>query len=401
MTPLAFAWRSLVRQPARAVLGVAGIAVVGALLFDMLLLAGGLVVSFERLLESVGYDVRATATDTVPGTGPLVADGAGLVRRLEALDQIADASGFRFGRAEAAGARPGAVRVELIGAAGPARDTWTVVTGADLDFAERGGLPQLVVNRRMAQRLQLAPGGTVVLRGRCREGSSALPPVAYHLAGVVDFRFDDGTGFTALTDLGSLAATCDLDDPAALDLLLVATAAGTPVAEAIEAVRRIAPELHVFSNRQLVERVAETNFSYFRQVSFALSVVTLSFAFLLTATLLTVAVNQRLGEIAGLRAIGFSRHRVILDLLCESGLLVGAGALLSLPLGGLLAWRLDAILRQMPGLPQRLHFFVFQPEALAAHLSLLLLAGLLAAVYPVYLAARLPIAATLRRETVS
>ena len=45
MTPLGLAWRGLLHQPARSALGVLGVAVVGALLFDMLLLSRGLVVS--------------------------------------------------------------------------------------------------------------------------------------------------------------------------------------------------------------------------------------------------------------------------------------------------------------------------------------------------------------------
>jgi hypothetical protein len=54
----------------------------------------------------------------------------------------------------------------------------------------------------------------------------------------------------------------------------------------------------------------------------------------------------------------------------------------------------------MPGVPERLHFFVFEPRAVAWHLALLALTGGVAAAYPVWLAARLPIAPTLRREVV-
>src|SRR5689334_6501420 len=46
-----FAWLSVVRQPARALLGIAGVAAIGALLFDMLLLSRGLVLSFADLLD--------------------------------------------------------------------------------------------------------------------------------------------------------------------------------------------------------------------------------------------------------------------------------------------------------------------------------------------------------------
>ena len=60
MKALRFAWRSLVRQPARATLGVMGVAAVGALLFDMLMLSDGLIVSMRDLLERTGFDIRIT-----------------------------------------------------------------------------------------------------------------------------------------------------------------------------------------------------------------------------------------------------------------------------------------------------------------------------------------------------
>src|SRR5262245_5910283 len=68
MNALGFAWRSLVRQPARAALGVLGVAAVGALLFDMLLLSRGLIVSMQDLLDRGGWDIRVSASD-LPGSG--------------------------------------------------------------------------------------------------------------------------------------------------------------------------------------------------------------------------------------------------------------------------------------------------------------------------------------------
>ena len=103
-----------------------------------------------------------------------------------------------------------------------------------------------------------------------------------------------------------------------------------------------------------------------------LTTVTVSFAVLLITVLLTVSVNQRLGEIAALRALGFSRMRVVKDVLSESALIVGIGGLLSLPLGLLLASGLDRILKGMPGIPVALHFFVFERQALAVHIGLLI-----------------------------
>jgi ABC-type lipoprotein release transport system permease subunit len=101
-----------------------------------------------------------------------------------------------------------------------------------------------------------------------------------------------------------------------------------------------------------------------------------------------------------LRAIGIGRGSIASMLLWESALLVGAGGLLALPLGEGLAIVLDRILRQMPGLPEQLHFFVFEPRALAIHAAVFVFTALAAAAYPVWVTATLPIAATLRREVV-
>lgn len=402
MSPVAFAWRSLASRPARAALGVAGIAIIGALLFDMLLLSRGLQVSFRELLDAAGFDVRVTATDALPGSGPPLVDGVRLVERLAAEAEIDEAVGLRFGRAEirtAASAEESPA--QLFGATDAARSTWTVIEGHGPARAVGGSEPPVLVNRALATALGVAPGAELLLRGACAEERSALPAVRFRVSGIADFRFAARGDTIALVRLGDLVRACDLPDPDALDMILVASAPGVDSAATVESIGRALPGLHAFSNRQLVDRLEVSNFSYFRQVSFALSTVTLFFAFLLTTTLLTVSVNQRLGEVAGLRALGFARRRVVANLVCESALLVGAGGVLSLPLGAALAAWLDAILRGMPGLPERLHFFVFQPRAVALHAALLLATGVLAALYPVYLAARLPIAATLRRETVS
>ena len=61
MNAFAFAWRSLIRQPARAVLGIVGVAAVCALLFDMLLLSRGLVLSMGIYsVRRVRHRVSAT-----------------------------------------------------------------------------------------------------------------------------------------------------------------------------------------------------------------------------------------------------------------------------------------------------------------------------------------------------
>ena len=188
--------------------------------------------------------------------------------------------------------------------------------------------------------------------------------------------------------------------PDEADVFLVASRAGVTPEDAVEAIQRQRPDLYAFSNDQLIDRFQRVGFSYFRQISTVLSTITLFFTFLLISVLLTVSVNQRFAEIAALRAMGFGRRRIATDLLLESSLMMGIGGFLALPLGLALATWLDRILKTMPGIPGGLHFFVLHPQAVALHMALLAAAGVLAAVYPIWLASRLPMASTLRNEVV-
>jgi ABC-type lipoprotein release transport system permease subunit len=403
MKVLDFAWRSLVRQPARAALGVLGVAAVGALLLDMLLLSEGLVVSMRDLLERSGYDVRVGVADR-PGGGPLMPEAGILATRIAALPSVRSVITLRMADADIERAGT-SLPMDIQGIGGNGPRPWTVVRGTDLDARRnvapiaRSESPTLLLNEHAVATLGVAPGDTVTVRASCDRENDALPPVTFLVAGVADFPFDDVETPQAATAAESLARACGDDTAGAANMILV-TSTGDPDAAAA-AVARLNAGLSVVTNSQAVTRMEQTGFTYFRQISTVLTTVTVTFALLLISVLLTVSVNQRLGEIAALRAIGFSRGRVMADVLCESALIVGIGGLISLPLGAALAVWLDAILKRMPGIPADLHFFVFEPRALGVHLLLLAATALLAALYPVRIVARLPIAATLRAEIVS
>ena len=184
-------------------------------------------------------------------------------------------------------------------------------------------------------------------------------------------------------------------------MLMVASRPGHGAETAPPTIRRIRPDLDAVTNEQLVERFQQVEFSYFRQISAVLATITLFFALLLITVLLTVSVNQRLGEIAALRALGFSRRRMVADVSGGRRCSSASAALLALPLGLALS-RLARSDPQdaCPAFPPTLHFFVFEPRALALHAALLGVTAVVAALYPMRIVARLPIAATLRNEVV-
>lgn len=402
MTARALAWRTVTARPGRTVLAVTGVTVIGALLFNMLLLSNGLLLSFRDLLDTGGYDVRVVATDGLPVLRVPLKDAAALVAELRTLPEIAEVVFIR--RESAVALRPppsrGQVRITLMGvSAGAERRLGRLVAGRNLGEGPATAEPPLVVNRGMAEQLRVAPGSTLGLRVSLGSGPSALPAAIFRVVGIAEFQMESLEDLTASTTIEALdsALARDVSDDA--DVVLVASRPRYGPAAVVAAIAGRRPDLRAYSNAQMVEQFNQSGFTYFRQISLVLSSITLGFAFLLVATLLSVSVNQRLHEVAALRALGVRRRRIAATLLWESAWLVGAGGLLSLPVGGALAAVFDRILRSMPGLPERLHFFVLEPRAIAIHLALLVATAAGAAVYPVWIATRLPIASTLRQET--
>jgi putative ABC transport system permease protein len=406
MSAWELAWRTVVHNPARALLAVGGVAVIGALLFTMLLLSRGLLVSFRDLLDTAGYDVRVMAAEgslahrvPLPGATSL----ADAIRRLPSVQRVGV---IRTGSAVASvpGADANGAGVAFIGSSeGAIGGAWDVVRGSPLPSTPDPNAPApFIVSTKLASLLHLDPGSTLRIRVTLAGSASALPTLEGRVTGVGAFQFESADDYTVATTLRAFQiahGTAAGHDEA--DLVLVASKPAAGAEAAVAEIAALRPGLRIFSNAQVVEQFNTNAFSYFRQISAVLSSMTLAFAFLLVATLLTMSVNQRLGEVAALRALGFSRRRIATNLLCESALLVGIGGLAALPLGGILAVVLDRILRSMPGVPERLHFFVFEPRTVALHAALMALTGVAAALYPIWLAARLPIAETLRREIVS
>lgn len=401
MSPFAFAWRGLLRQPGRTLLGIAGIAATGALLFDMLMLSDGLVVSMERLLQGVGFDVRVTATPATPLTGPPLTGASDTAAAIAALPEVRDVVPLRIGDA-AVDVRGRRETIGLIGADAHDRRPWTVVDGRDVDpprTDDETSTLLIVVNRNMAQRLGLQPGSALALRGACTPGSS-VPPVVFQVTGIVEFPFDQASQLTAITNLANFARTCGLATDDEADILMIASRPEAGPTAAAEAIRRIRPDVTALTNEELVARFQQVEFSYFRQISLVLATITMFFGLLLISVLLAVSTNQRLGEIAALRALGFSKTRMVSDVLWRSALLVGAGGLVALPLGLALSIWLDELLQTMPGIPANLRFFVFEPRALLLYVVLLIVTMAAAAVYPMRIVSRLPISATLRSEVI-
>jgi putative ABC transport system permease protein len=390
----ALAFAALRRHRTRTVLAILGVAVSAALLLDMVMLSSGMRASFRELLTSVGFELRLAPKGTLPfDTEATIADAAGIARRLGQRPEITAVSpvlggalhvprGDRTVTSIVLGLEPD-VQGDYVLESGtqPTRPDWIVVND---DFLRSTGA-------RVGDSIDVATGYDPQLRvfqGRIRVWISGRARFIYMARGQLATALPIAT-------LQRLSARLDR-----VSLYMVKVRDGTDIESLRGWMAAEFPKTTAISTATALEQV-DARLSYFRQLAFVLGSISLAVGFLLVTTLMTVSVNERLGEIAVLRAIGVSRAHVVQQVVIE-GVVIGLlGALLGLVLGLGTARYLNAILSDFPGLPSAIDFFLFQPRAAWTSLGLLLASAIVAGVYPSYRASSLPIATTLRREAIA
>jgi putative ABC transport system permease protein len=395
MTGLTWGFKSLARQPLRTALSLAGIAVAAAMLLDMVMLSGGIDQSFSDLLLKRGFQMRITPKGTLPFDTEASMAGASEIVRALRRDPAVAAAGAVLGTSIYGRTRDSLVTLFGYGIEPDAQSLYQLVEGRDLATTDTAGV---LLSEPAARLLGASVGDTVTLLGRL-DPQVVTAAVGRRLVvrGMVRWIYDYrgqpsvGTVLPLMQRLSRQEAT----DRASL--ILVRTRDDGAVPALADRLRRRFPRIEVNSVAELVAHFRE-RLVYFRQLSYILGTMSLIVAVLLIATLLTITVNERLGEIATLRAIGVSRATVVGQVLAEGTTLTVVGALLGLGLGLVTARYLDAILTSFPGLPAAFSFFVPRADTLSFAALVLLVTGALAGLYPAWLAARAPIAATLRAE---
>ena len=396
---------TLRRTPARTVLAILGIAVAAALLLDMVMLATGMRESFRSLLLTRGYQLRVSPKGTLPFDSEATIDGAGaIIAALRANPDITAVSpslGTTL-------AMPGSTlpSVFTLGLEPDVQGDYALDRGEDLPRPGQTTSDDqplaAVVNRSFLTRTGRRLGETLtVSAGLDAQLRTAARSRRLQLRGEARFFYvPEETPVLALP----LAEVRRLLGPAYRDRMSLAMA-GTRLSDsaAVESVRawigRTQPRVTAISTETAIRQVEE-RLSYFRQLAFVLGAISLGIGFLLVATLVTLSVNERRGEIAVLRAIGTPRTGVLQQVLLEGLGLSLCGILGGLGLGLLTARWLNGILRDFPGLPAAFNFFVWSPQAAWQALLLLLVSGTAAGLLPAWRAASTPIAHTLREDAI-
>jgi len=394
MRGIAWGLKSLGRQPLRTALSLAGIAVASAMLLDMVMLSGGIDQSFSDLVLRRGYQIRLTPKGTLPFDTEATMAGASEIVAALRRDPAVEAAGAVLGTSLYGRATDTLVTLFGYGVEPEAQSLYQVTAGRDLAPDDTDAV---LLSEPAARLLGAGVGDTVTLVGRldpqvvtAAVGRRTVVRGMVHW--IYDYRGQPSVG-TLLPVMQRLARQGH--DRASIIVVKALEDRRVPALAA--SLRARYPQIEVNSVADLVAHFRE-RLVYFRQLSFILGSMSLIVTVLLIATLLTITVNERLGEIATLRAIGVSRATVVGQVLAEGTTLTLIGAVLGILLGLITARYLDAILTSFPGLPASFSFFVPRADVLSLAALVLLATGSLAGLYPAWLASRAPIAATLRAE---
>jgi putative ABC transport system permease protein len=393
------AWSSLRRHPVRTALAVLGVAVSAAMLLDMVMLSSGMQVSFRALLTRQGFELRLTPKGTLPfDTEARIARAASaesLVRTMGGVVDVSPVLGTTLHVVRGASAEP----VFTLGIRPGVQGDYALERGEDALADDR-----LVVNRTFLTRTGFELGDTItVAAGYDAQLQTWTARRRMVLAGEGRFHYlatDQAAAALALPVVQRLAVEGGIGALDEVSLMMVKTASGVD-AEALRArIERELPRVTAIATADAVRSV-EQRLSYFRQLALILGTVSLAVGFLLVSTLVTVSVQERVGEMAVMRALGVSRPHIAQQVMLEGLVISVAGALGGLVLGLVTAEYLNTILRSFPGLPAAIDFFVFEPRAAYQSFAMLIVTAVLAGAFPAWRAASLPIATTLRTEAVS
>jgi putative ABC transport system permease protein len=387
--------RNLLRHRLRTLLAILGLAVTSAMLLDMILLSGGLERSFEQLLLARGYQIRISPKGTLPFDSEASIGGARALadslRREPGVESVAPLLGT------AVYGRRGDSLVTLVGyGVDPANQgMYQVESGEDLMAGDSSGV---LVSSAAARMMQVSAGDTIeMVGGLDPQMARAAVRQALIVRGIVRWLYDyegQASVGTVLPTMQRLKGAAGTDR---VSFIAVRVKESMSVEGVTARLRTRWPLIEVNSVGDMVAHFRE-RMVYFHQLALILGSISLVVTLLLVSTLLTITVNERLGEIATLRAIGVSRFHIVREVMLEGVALTILGGVLGVVLGFATARYLDAILTSFPGLPASISFFVPRTGGLVAAGLVLLASGTLAGMYPAWLAASSPIAATLRTE---
>jgi len=392
---LRLAWATLTRHRMRTLLATLGVAVSAAMLLDMVMLSTGMRASLEDLLLSRGFQLRLAPKGTLPfDTDATIPEASEVIRTLRAVPGVTTISPVLGGQVHVEGVQR-TISATALGVDPAVQGDYEITNGrspsapnelvASADFLQVSGA-------QVGDTLSVAAGYDSQLRSFTGRRTMTLVGVAHFLYMAAEQR----AVALPLETLQSMEGARARDR---VSLFMIKAGENENVDTVLKRIETALPRVSALSTETAMRQL-DARLSYFRQLAFILGAVSLGVGFLLVTTLVTVSVNERLGEIVVMRAIGVAKGRIVSQIVIEGIAIMVTGAICGLGLGLVTAKYLNSILAAFPGLPAAIDFFLFEPRAAWTALGLLTGAGILAGVYPSWRGASMPIATTLREEAV-
>lgn len=393
---LALAWSSLRRHTTRTLLATLGVAVAAAMLLDMVMMSTGMRESFRELLLSRGFQLRLAPKGTLPfDTDATIKNTSGILTILRSNPAITTISPVLGGTIQI----PIGNRVVTSAALGinpSVQGDYELVSGKDpLAGDDFVGNDEFIraSGAHIGDTLEVASGYDPELRTYAASRRMVL-------TGRVRFIYGAANQLATAMRLGTLQQLSGPEHANDASLFMIKVRNDAEVEGVRRWTERMIPGVSGISTATALVQV-DQRLSYFRQLAVILGSVSLFVGFLLVTTLITVSVNERIGEITVMRALGVSRAHIVQQIVMEATALMIVGSIVGLGLGLATGHYLNTILSSFPGLPVAINFFLFQPSSAWTALGLLAVSGIAAGVYPSFRAASLPIATTLRQDAIA
>ena len=392
----ALAWSSLRRHTTRTLLATLGVAVAAAMLLDMVMMSTGMRESFRELLLSRGFQLRLAPKGTLPfDTDATIKNTSGILTILRSNPAITTVSPVLGGTIQIPiGSR--VVTSSALGINPLVQGDYELLSGRDPLAADAivGNDDFIKATRaRVGDTLEVASGYDPELRTYAASRKMVL-------TGRVRFLYGAANQLATAMRLGTLQQLSGTEHANDASLFMIKVRNDREVEGVRRWTERLIPGVSGISTATALVQV-DQRLSYFRQLAVILGSVSLFVGFLLVTTLITVSVNERIGEITVMRALGVSRAHIVQQIVMEATALMIVGSIAGLGLGLATGHYLNTILSSFPGLPVAINFFLFQPSSAWTALGLLALSGIAAGVYPSFRAASLPIATTLRQDAIA
>lgn len=392
---LRLVWATLTRHRSRTLLAILGVAVSAAMLLDMVMLSSGMRASFRELLLTRGFQLRISPKGTLPfDTDATIPGAAEIVQALYAIPGVEAVSPVLGGQLHVEVGNH-EVSATTLGVDPKVQGDYQVTSGR-----EPVGPNELVASGDFLDAIHAKLGDTVTAAaGYDPQMRSFAGQRRIAIVGRAHFLYLASGQRAVAIPIGTLQAMRGESARDRVSLMMIKASSSANIDSTLRRIQSALPQVSASSIESAMKQV-DQRLSYFRQLAFILGAVSLAVGFLLVTTLVTVSVNERLGEIIVMRAIGVAKARIVQQIVLEGIVIMVLGALAGLGLGLVTARYLNSILASFPGLPAAIDFFLFQPRDAWSALGLLTVAGVFAGIYPSWRGASMPIAVTLREEAV-